>query len=184
MRFPGVRAIRLLTRGRFAVSVPSVLCPRLQCEVDFVKKEAQEKSLQVRDKSQENNRSNLRGEIIIIVKTRWCKILYVRGLQEELVSTAMNASGNESDDQLIECNCCYGDFQFIRMVQCLDGHLFCRGCIESYTRESVYGQGKVSGCGLTADNRQSHVVSRGLRRDCGLFQFIRYYFTVVFLLSS
>ena len=49
----------------------------------------------------------------------------------------------QDTDATIECGCCYDDCRFEDMVQCSDGHLFCRKCVENYTRESVFGQGKV-----------------------------------------
>ncbi|KAK2172930.1 hypothetical protein NP493_919g01068 [Ridgeia piscesae] len=50
----------------------------------------------------------------------------------------------QDTDATIECGCCYDDCRFEDMVQCSDGHLFCRKCVENYTRESVFGQGKAN----------------------------------------
>ncbi len=43
---------------------------------------------------------------------------------------------------MIECGCCYNEVPFENMVQCLDGHLFCTDCLQNYTKQAAYGQGK------------------------------------------
>ncbi|KAL5525503.1 hypothetical protein ACEPAG_6839 [Sanghuangporus baumii] len=39
----------------------------------------------------------------------------------------------------IECGCCFDTYDFDKMVQCPDAHLFCKGCITSYA-ENQLGQ--------------------------------------------
>ena len=57
----------------------------------------------------------------------------------------MNENEYETTGQAIECGCCYGESPFELMVQCYEGHLFCRECLKNYGKEAVYGQGKVGG---------------------------------------
>ena len=42
----------------------------------------------------------------------------------------------------MECECCWGKYAFESLVQCSEGHLFCKNCIQKYTEESVFGNGK------------------------------------------
>ena len=43
---------------------------------------------------------------------------------------------------MLECECCCGEYAFESLVQCSEGHLFCKICIQKYTEESVFGNGK------------------------------------------
>ncbi|CAM9291717.1 unnamed protein product, partial [Ectocarpus fasciculatus] len=48
---------------------------------------------------------------------------------------------------LIECGCCFGDYAFENLVQCSEGHLFCRTCVARHTEQTLYGNGKTTlGC--------------------------------------
>ncbi len=74
-----------------------------------------------------------------------------RKLAEEL-----NEQEYEETGQGIECGCCCCEYPFDEMVQCLDGHLFCKNCLKKYVEESVFGQGQIdvhcmdgSGCKST-----------------------------------
>ena len=60
----------------------------------------------------------------------------------------MNENEYETSGQAIECGCCYGESPFELMVQCYEGHLFCRECLKNYGKEAVYGQGKVGGLSI------------------------------------
>ena len=39
----------------------------------------------------------------------------------------------------VECGCCYGDFAFEDLCQCMDGHLFCPDCIRMHVEEQLFG---------------------------------------------
>ena len=55
----------------------------------------------------------------------------------------MNEDEYAETGQLIECGCCFDEFPFDIMVQCYEGHLFCKNCLKGLTREAVYGEAKV-----------------------------------------
>jgi hypothetical protein len=42
----------------------------------------------------------------------------------------------------LECNCCFAEYDFEEMVSCrLNGHLFCKGCLQKHTEQRVFGLG-------------------------------------------
>jgi hypothetical protein len=51
----------------------------------------------------------------------------------------------EENGQLIECKCCFGDYVFENLVQCTNGHLFCKSCIEKALNDGMYSSGKFRG---------------------------------------
>ena len=41
----------------------------------------------------------------------------------------------------VDCGCCFDQFVFDEMLQCRDGHLFCRDCLSSYVENQVFANG-------------------------------------------
>ena len=46
------------------------------------------------------------------------------------------------DEEQFECQCCFGECAFDNMVQCFEGHLFCKDCIGAYAQSAITGTGK------------------------------------------
>jgi len=43
----------------------------------------------------------------------------------------------------LECGCCFDDHcSFVTMIQCIDGHLFCRDCVKAQAGTAVGGRQK------------------------------------------
>ena len=66
---------------------------------------------------------------------------------------------DEDEDQClegegIECNCCFTEYSFERMIQCPEGHLFCKSCVLAYASNQLGLQDiklkcmDLSGCSL------------------------------------
>lgn len=83
-------------------------------------------------------------------------------------ASALNSEQYDEEGQFIECGCCYNEVAFDDMIQCLDGHLFCTTCLQSYSKEAVYGSGKAQlfcmtdGCDSTFPLSQ---MKKGLQGD-------------------
>ena len=53
-------------------------------------------------------------------------------------------SVSNDDEALFDCECCFSDeVRFADLVQCREGHLFCRDCVKGYVESVVGGIGKV-----------------------------------------
>ncbi|KAI8140458.1 hypothetical protein BJV82DRAFT_519959 [Fennellomyces sp. T-0311] len=58
---------------------------------------------------------------------------------------ALQITENEYD-QLITCQCCYGDYVIEQLLFCSEGtHMFCHACITHYISEGLFGQGTLRG---------------------------------------
>ncbi|KAL0137965.1 hypothetical protein V8B55DRAFT_1533700 [Mucor lusitanicus] len=50
------------------------------------------------------------------------------------------------NQQLMTCDCCYGDYTFEQLSFCTEGdHAFCHDCINHYMSEGLFGQGALRG---------------------------------------
>lgn len=52
--------------------------------------------------------------------------------------------GKESAEDGLECGCCFVETMLKDLMQCTEGHLFCRECLAKYAREQVFGAGRAT----------------------------------------
>ena len=76
--------------------------------------------------------------------TNLFKFLHLFQDKDRLIAQSLNQDEYEASGQGIECGCCYGEYAFESMIQCYEGHLFCKECLGNYAKEAVFGEGKVS----------------------------------------
>ena len=48
----------------------------------------------------------------------------------------------EETNTAIECECCCSEYAFENLVQCTEGHLFCKGCLQRYAETTLFANGK------------------------------------------
>lgn len=79
----------------------------------------------------------LAGEIDFIHNLRQREMLQADQLAAEKLNEEMVAA----EGSLMECGCCYGEYAFEALVQCSEGHLFCKTCLQRYCEQTVFGKG-------------------------------------------
>ncbi|XP_059177707.1 E3 ubiquitin-protein ligase RNF216-like isoform X2 [Physella acuta] len=65
-------------------------------------------------------------------------------IEVDFVNSTMEYLHMEQEKQKIECACCFDNSEFEKMAQCMEGHLVCVGCLNSYAEEIIFGTGKVT----------------------------------------
>lgn len=77
--------------------------------------------------------------------------LYQRSAQKQIEQDTtyahqINLREYTDHQQLITCDCCYGDYAFEQLSYCSEGnHAFCYECLEKYMTEGLFGQGSLRG---------------------------------------
>ena len=61
-------------------------------------------------------------------------------LLDQQAAEALNEQIATEDGSLMECGCCYGEYAFEALVQCSEGHLFCKQCLQRYCEQTVFGE--------------------------------------------
>eukprot|EP01039_Chlorochromonas_danica_P006965 gene6965-7706_t len=62
--------------------------------------------------------------------------------KDEQLADELNEQLATEEGSLIECGCCFSEHPFERMVQCSEGHLFCKNCLKHYAEQTVFGNGR------------------------------------------
>ncbi|KAK9375470.1 uncharacterized protein V1513DRAFT_442083 [Lipomyces chichibuensis] len=65
--------------------------------------------------------------------------------KDEQAAREANLQEYEKEGQLIECECCFGDYAWEDLTCCSEGHFFCRNCLINSVKEGLYGQGTLRG---------------------------------------
>ncbi|ORY98732.1 hypothetical protein BCR43DRAFT_436425 [Syncephalastrum racemosum] len=72
--------------------------------------------------------------------------LCAQEMTDSELARQINEDEYTKENQLITCNCCYGDFAFEQLAFCSEGeHTFCHDCITHYISEGLFGQGSLRG---------------------------------------
>ena len=67
-------------------------------------------------------------------------------VNDESIAHKLNLLEYTEQDQLITCDCCYGDFTFEALSFCSEGnHSFCHSCLTHFISEGLFGQGALRG---------------------------------------
>ncbi|XP_046848260.1 E3 ubiquitin-protein ligase RNF216-like [Xenia sp. Carnegie-2017] len=83
---------------------------------------------------------NLQLELDFVKKKR----LLDEERKNAIMAENLNKQQYIDEGEEIECGCCFGDFAFEDIVQCSDGHLFCKECLRGYAKEIIFGSSMAS----------------------------------------
>ena len=81
---------------------------------------------------------------ILVQELQWIKTLD-RNEQFENdreLAEQINEQMAAEDGTLLECGCCFSEYAFESIVQCSEGHLFCKNCLKQYVETTVFADGK------------------------------------------
>lgn len=66
-----------------------------------------------------------------------------RQVDEDLkVAKLLNETEHAASSEMVECECCFGDYPWTEIASCSDGHFFCHQCLLRSVQEGLYGQGR------------------------------------------
>ncbi|KAL3764790.1 hypothetical protein ACHAWU_006207 [Discostella pseudostelligera] len=63
-------------------------------------------------------------------------------------SAAASSPSSRRKTALLECQCCFVEYDFKVMVPCRSGHLFCMECLRKHTEQRVFGNGNFGSVGV------------------------------------
>jgi len=86
-----------------------------------------------------------------------------REANDRVFAEQVNEELAAAEGALIECQCCCSEFAFEVVVQCSDGHLFCRHCLQKYAEQTLFGDGRTQlKCMCTTETCTGHFSERTL----------------------
>ncbi|KAL7276107.1 hypothetical protein RUND412_000925 [Rhizina undulata] len=62
--------------------------------------------------------------------------------QDKDIARLLNEAEHAAASELVECECCFGDYTWDEIVACTEGHFFCNNCLTKSVQEGLYGQGR------------------------------------------
>ncbi|PWW73996.1 hypothetical protein C7212DRAFT_299441 [Tuber magnatum] len=66
-----------------------------------------------------------------------------RQVDEDLrMAKLLNEAEHAASSEIVECECCFGDYPWTEIASCSDGHFFCHQCLLRSVQEGLYGQGR------------------------------------------
>lgn len=61
---------------------------------------------------------------------------------DRTIAQLLNEAEHAAASELVECECCYGDYAWDEIAACSAAHFFCHGCLLKSVQEGLYGQGR------------------------------------------
>mmetsp|Transcript_16774 Transcript_16774/g.18190 ORF Transcript_16774/g.18190 Transcript_16774/m.18190 type:complete len:803 (+) Transcript_16774:67-2475(+) len=83
------------------------------------------------------------------------------------IAEEMNQQLALEENAIYECQCCYNnEYAFEDMVQCTEGDLFCKNCLQHYIEEMVFGKGGITTIAQHKDKNSSSSSSSSMHIPC------------------
>eukprot|EP01041_Mallomonas_annulata_P003427 gene3427-6798_t len=107
-------------------------------------------SLGLNIKTSANSKQAAAGELsfdtTLLKERSWYekRLTCSREAEDRLFAEKVNEELAAQDGGLIECACCCTDSAFESIVQCSEGHLFCRQCLQRYAEQTLFGDGRIT----------------------------------------
>lgn len=80
----------------------------------------------------------LQTELLWVSKKRLVEIEQ----EDKKVAEELNYQLAQNEGALLECGCCYAEHPFESLIQCSEGHLFCKECLQRYAEQVLFGDGR------------------------------------------
>jgi len=82
------------------------------------------------------------------------ELIYNGSIEDDddyIATEKVNFESAQEDVAMIECGYCYEDVPFESVIQCSEGHLFCKCCLQKYVEQQLLGNGKSALTCLSAE---------------------------------